>query len=365
MNNDRIRRVLREMEQAGIPQMIVSDPVAIYYLTGRKIFSGERLLALYLQVNGGHKLVINELFPQSAEPDGQLELVWYSDTQDGVELLHQFADKASPMGIDKNWPARFPLRLQELGGGSAYVNGSPIIDRVRMIKDQEEQEKMRRSSQINDQVMAELLTWVGKGLTEEEMAEKAKAIYRAHGCEGLSFPPIVSYGRGAAEPHHEPGDARAKRGDCVLLDIGGMKDGYASDMTRTVFLGEVSPRQREIYEIVREACQRGINAARPGNRMCDVDLAARRYIEERGYGAYFTHRTGHSIGLEDHEYGDVSAVNQAVIQPGQCFSVEPGIYLPEEDLGVRIEDLVLITEDGCQVLNQFTKELLVIPMEEN
>ena len=241
MNNDRIRRVLREMEQAGIPQMIVSDPVAIYYLTGRKIFSGERLLALYLQVNGGHKLVINELFPQSAEPDGQLELVWYSDTQDGVELLHQFADKASPMGIDKNWPARFLLRLQELGGGSAYVNGSPIIDRVRMIKDQEEQEKMRRSSQINDQVMAELLTWVGKGLTEEEMAEKAKAIYRAHGCEGLSFPPIVSYGRGAAEPHHEPGDARAKRGDCVLLDIGGMKDGYASDMTRTVFLGRCPP----------------------------------------------------------------------------------------------------------------------------
>ena len=142
-----------------------------------------------------------------------------------------------------------------------------------------------------------------------------------------------------------------------------MKDHYASDMTRTVFLGTVSERQREIYEIVLEANLRGIAAAKPGNRMCDVDRACREYIEEKGYGKYFTHRTGHSIGLEDHEAGDVSSVNETVIQPGQCFSVEPGIYLPEEHIGVRIEDLVLITETGCEVLNSFPKDLMVIPVE--
>lgn len=134
-------------------------------------------------------------------------------------------------------------------------------------------------------------------------------------------------------------------------------------MTRTVFIGEVSDRAREIYEIVREANMRGIAAAKPGNRMCDVDLAARSYIEEKGYGQYFTHRTGHSIGLEDHEAGDVSSVNTDIIRPGQCFSVEPGIYLPDEEIGVRIEDLVLITEDGCEVLNHFTKDLIVVPQE--
>lgn len=104
-------------------------------------------------------------------------------------------------------------------------------------------------------------------------------------------------------------------------------------------------------------------AAKPGNRMCDVDLAARNYIEEKGFGEYFTHRTGHSIGLEDHEFGDVSSVNTDIIKVGQCFSVEPGIYLPDENIGVRIEDLVLITEDGCEVLNDYTKELIVVPEE--
>ena len=117
--------------------------------------------------------------------------------------------------------------------------------------------------------------------------------------------------------------------------------------------------------MVKEANLRGIAAATPGARMCDVDRAARDYITQQGYGPYFTHRTGHSIGLEVHESGDVSAVNQAVIQPGQCFSVEPGIYLPQEGIGVRIEDLVLITETGCEVLNHYPKELTVIPFSEN
>ena len=113
-------------------------------------------------------------------------------------------------------------------------------------------------------------------------------------------------------------------------------------------------------DIVLEANLRGIAAAKPGNRMCDVDLAARNYIEEKGYGKYFTHRTGHSCGLEDHEFGDVSSVNEDIIKPGQCFSVEPGIYLSEEGIGVRIEDLVITTEDGCEALNKYTKDVIIV-----
>ena len=129
-------------------------------------------------------------------------------------------------------------------------------------------------------------------------------------------------------------------------------DDYCSDMTRTVFLGTVSDRQREIYEIVREANRRGIAAAKPGVRMCDVDKAARDYITQQGFGPYFTHRTGHSIGLEVHEAGDVSAVNENVVTPGMCFSIEPGIYLPGK-FGVRIEDLALVTENGVEILNAY------------
>ena len=359
MDVGKVSKILDMMKTQELSQMIISDSTAIFYLIGKWIHSGERLLTLYLNVNGNHKLVINELFPQ--EKDLGVDLVWYNDTQDAVQVLSEVVEKDKPIGIDKTWPAGFLLRLQELEAGSKFLNGSMIVDYVRMIKDKKEQEFMRTSSKLNDEAMEKLIPYVVKGLTENELVEVAKGIYKEIGCDNISFDPIIAYAKGAADPHHATDESKGKRGDCVVLDIGGYKNDYASDMTRTVFIGEVSERAREIYDIVVEANRRGIEMAKPGNRMCDVDFACRSYIEEKGFGKYFTHRTGHSIGLECHEYGDVSSVNEDIIQPGQCFSVEPGIYLAEEGIGVRIEDLVLITEDGCEVLNHFTKDLIVVP----
>ncbi|MFV0363616.1 MAG: M24 family metallopeptidase [Suipraeoptans sp.] len=359
MDQNKLKRVLKSMEENKVPQMIISDPVAIFYLTGHWIHPGERLLALYLNVNGEHKMMINKLFPQ--EGDMGVDIIWYDDIDDGVEMLSKYVDKDKVMGIDKTWPSKFLIRLQELGGGSKFVNGSPIVDYIRMIKDEKEQALMIESSRINDIVMEKIIPYVVKGMTERELNAKVREIYKEMGCEDVSFDPITAYEKGAADPHHVTDDSKGKTGDCVVLDIGGFKDNYASDMTRTVFIGKVSDRQREIYDIVNEACRRGIEAAKPGNRMCDVDLAARNYIEEKGFGKYFTHRTGHSIGLEDHEFGDVSSVNTDIIKPGQVFSVEPGIYIQDEGIGVRIEDLVLITEDGNKNLNHFTKDLIVVP----
>jgi len=130
-------------------------------------------------------------------------------------------------------------------------------------------------------------------------------------------------------------------------------------MTRTVFYKSVSDKAREIYEIVKEANLRAISSVKPGVRFCDIDAAAREYIEEKGYGKYFTHRTGHSIGIEVHDFGDVSSINEDTVAPGMVFSIEPGIYL-EGQVGVRIEDLVLVTEQGCEVLNKFSKDLIII-----
>lgn len=361
MDQERVKRVLKSMEEQDLTQIIISDATTIFYLTGKWIHAGERLLVLLLNLNGNHKLVINELFPQ--EQDLGVDIVWYNDVQDGVEVLCQCLDKQKPVGIDKVWPASFLLKLMDLGGGSKFVNGSFIVDKVRMIKDDIEKDFMRDVSKHNDQVMEKLIPWVIKGKTEIELADKVKELQKAVGCDDISFSPITAYGKGAADPHHTPDESKGSTGDCVVLDIGGIKNDYVSDMTRTVFIGSVSDRAREIYEIVLEANLRGIAAAKPGNKMSDVDRAARSYIEEKGYGEFFTHRTGHSIGLECHEYGDVSLANDDIIKPGQCFSVEPGIYLLEEGIGIRIEDLVLITEDGCEVLNQFTKELIIVPEE--
>ena len=361
MDQGKLNRILTKMEAQGMPQMIISDPPTIYYLTGKWIHPGERLLALYLNVNGNHKLVINKLFPQ--EKDLGVELIWYDDVEDAVEILSRFVEKDKPIGIDKVWPARFLLRLQELGAGSKFLNGSMIVDYVRMIKDEHEQELMREASRVNDQIMEKLIPLVVKGYSENELNAKVREMYAETGHSGVSFDPITAYGRSGADPHHVTDDTKGKRGDSVVLDIGGILNDYCSDMTRTVFIGEVSDKAREVYEIVKEAQQRGIDAVKPGARMCDVDLACRNYITEKGYGEYFTHRTGHSIGMEDHEYGDVSSVNEDIIQVGQVFSIEPGIYLLDEGIGVRIEDLVIVTEDGCEVLNHFTKDLIVVPEE--
>lgn len=359
MNTERVRRTAAAMCENGVELLLASDPVVIRYLTGTSLESGERLIALLIRQDGDCRMILNDLFTAQRT---DVDTVFYNDTEDAVALVAAELSGVKTLAVDKNWPARFLLSLQEKAPDVRYINSSPIIDNVRIVKDAGEQEKMIRSSEANDRVMSRLIPLIREGQTEKELAAIVERLYREEGCEGMSFPPICSFAGNAADPHHGPDDTAGTAGDCLVIDIGGMKDGYASDMTRTVFLGRVTDRQREIYEIVKEANRLGRAAARPGNRMRDVDNAARGYIESKGFGRYFTHRTGHSIGLEDHEWGDVSSVNDAVIRPGQCFSVEPGIYIPEEKIGVRIEDLVLITGDGCRVLNSYSRELTVVPV---
>ena len=358
MYTDRINRVLDLMKEKDLTQMIVSNRYSIFWMTGVMIEPGERLYALYLNINGSHKAFVNNLFKTDADFD--MDKIFYDDTEDPIKMISDVTDHTKPLGIDKNWPSGFLIRLIDLNGASKYVDGSDIVDFCRQVKDEKEQELMRISSRLNDMAMERLVKLVGQGYSEEELVVMLKDIYKELGCDGISFEPIITFGKGAATPHHVTDGTKGKKGDCVVMDIGAYKDGYASDMTRTVFLGEVSDRHRLIYETVAEANRRGIAAAKPGNKMSDVDKACRDYITEKGFGQYFTHRTGHGIGLEEHEAGDVSSANDAIIRVGQCFSVEPGIYIPEENIGVRVEDLVIVQEDGAELLNHYPKEIVLI-----
>lgn len=357
MNQERLTKVLREMEMRKIPQLLVSDPSSIFYLTGKWIHPGERMLVLYISIHDDHKLFINELFP--VYEDLGVEKIWFKDTDDSVELLSKYMNKEETAGIDKNWPSRFLLRLMELKGASTFVNGSVVLDRARMQKDEKERDFMRETSRINDLAVEKLISLIPQGLTEKKMAQVLSSIYEELGADGYSFSPIIAFGANAADPHHEPDNSIVKPGDSVIIDIGCRKNSYCSDMTRTVFYKEVSEASRKVYNTVLEANKRAIDMIKPGVRFCDIDAAARNYIEAEGYGKYFTHRTGHSIGIEVHDFGDVSSVNTDKLEPGMIFSVEPGIYLAGE-VGVRIEDLVLVTEDGCEVLNKYDKELSII-----
>ena len=357
MATGRLEKVKKQMAEYGYETLIISDPVSIYYITGLLVHPGERMLALLMEKDRT-MLFINKLFPVKAAEG--LELVWYSDSEDPAAILasHIRDRENSVIGIDKTWPARFLLRLQELMPNAVYKNGSMAVDGVRMMKDAAECDKMREASRLNDEALQILEKRITEGKSETAMISELQDIYRGLGT-GFSFDPIICYGASCADPHHECNDTTVKPGDSVIMDIGCTYEKYCSDMTRTVFYKSVSEEGRRVYELVLKANLNAIAAVKPGARFCDIDNAARSVIEEAGYGPYFTHRTGHSIGLEVHDYGDVSSVNQDVLKPGMIFSVEPGIYL-EGNLGVRIEDLVLVTEDGCEVLNKVSKELRII-----
>lgn len=357
MNQDRVERVLENMNKKGLSQMVISDPADIFFLTGRWINPGERLLALYLNQNGKHKILINRLF--TVPEDLGVEKVWFFDTDDSVGLLNSCIDHSSALGIDKNLAARFLLPLIDMNSATKYVLASDCVGKVRSCKDDTERNLMREASRVNDQAMAEFVKNVRAGVTERQVAESMEKIYRSFGAEGHSFEPLVAFGQNAAMGHHAPDDTTLKEGDCVLIDVGCRKDSYCADMTRTFFFKSTSEHAQKIYNIVLKANEAAEAMIKPGVKFCEIDRAARSIIEEAGYGKEFTHRLGHSIGIEVHEVGDVSCVNQDEVRPGMTFSIEPGIYV-EGEVGVRIEDLVLVTETGCEVLNHYTKELKII-----
>ncbi len=357
MHKERIQRVLSTMQQQQLSQMIISDPASIFYLLDKWIHPGERMLVLYLNLDGEHKLFINELFPVYEELG--VDKIWFKDTDQPIALLAQHVMGENVVGIDKNWPAKFLLELMELKPDCHYVNGSPLIDQIRAVKDTLEMDSMRQASSFNDTAMKSIIDFLSPEYSEKQVTQNLLAIYEQLGTDGPSFDPIIAYGANTADPHHGPGNAILKEGDSIIIDIGCKYASYCADMTRTVFYKSASDQARTVYNIVKEANSRAIALIKPGVRFCDIDAAARDYIEEQGYGKYFTHRTGHSIGIEVHDFGDVSAVNTDCVAPGMIFSIEPGIYLPGE-FGVRIEDLVLVTEDGCEVLNKFNKELTIV-----
>ena len=355
MKTSRLNRVMTGMEQMNLSQALVTSTESIYYLTGLWIAPGERLLALLID-KGECKLFVNHMFA-TPRVDG-LRLVEFDDSDDSVQAL---AAHVSPgrLGIDKAWPSRFLLSLMEVRGDIRPVNGSRPVDEARMLKDQEEIEALRASSRMNDRVTGQLRTRLTEGETELAVARRYDELGALEGASGLGFEPLICFGAGCAEPHHATGKARLQKGDAVILDVGVNVDHALSDMTRPVFFGAASDEQKKVYEIVRAANQAGKAAVRPGARLSDIDRAARSVIEQAGYGPNFLHRTGHGLGLEVHEPQDVSAVSPAVAQSGMVFSIEPGVYLAGR-FGVRVEDLVLVTEDGCECLNALDRDLMVV-----
>ena len=355
MNQARIDRVAAYMREQGLPQILVTATASVYYLTGLWVEPHERMLALCLDQDGSAVLYANEIFGLLSTPD--LPVVPHTDSDDPVAALAAHL-RPGTVGIDKFWYSKFLIGLMAHRPDVTPVLGSAPVDLARRSKDEAERAAMRHASAMNDQVVAAAIAAIRPGVRENELASLVNREYLARGadCEGAM---LVCFGPNGADPHHGADATVLRPGDSVTLDIFTPIGRYWCDMTRTVFYQTVSEKQWEVYELVRKANEAAEAAVRPGVLLSDLDRIARDIITAGGYGPNFTHRLGHGCGLECHEPPDVSGVSDTPLEPGMVFSVEPGIYLPGE-FGVRIEDLVLVTETGCEVLNQYPKDLQVI-----
>lgn len=298
VDDQRVARVLDALEaQHPGAQLLVNDPWSIYYLTGFYADMFERFCGVLLARDCEPVIMVNALH-QLPEYDNA-RVAYHTDTDVVTDAIASEIDPAKPLGIDTVMRSGFLMPLMERHAASEFFLGDFAVTAARTYKDAAEQELMRVSSAANDAVMADAIKLVHEGVTEREIADQMLGLYRKHGCEDFSFPPIVSFGANAGDPHHEPDDTVLKRGDVVLFDIGGRYRNYCSDMTRTFFWGEPDEETARIYDIVRRANEAAEALIAPGVRMCDLDRAARDVIEDAGYGKYFTHRLGHSIGLQD------------------------------------------------------------------
>lgn len=333
-----------------IQQVLITDPQNIAYLIGQHFEVGERFIGLLFQPNKKPALYLNKLFHAAYDP--RIEVIQYMDSDPVLSDLNQRFCEGN-IGIDGHCPASVLFSLMEQSENQErFFNASYLIDRLRAIKSSKEQQLMQAASLRNDAIMERVRKILKPGISELEIADQIKAWQAEDGLSGISFAPIVSINEHIADPHASPTSRILKENDAIVIDMGGIYQGYCSDMTRTFYLRNTPD---DIYNVCLQANLAAIAAVKAGVRFSDIDKAARDVIDKAGYGEYFTHRTGHGIGHEVHEPYDVSSTNCANVEAGMIFSIEPGIYLPQKT-GVRIEDLVIATEEGCIVLNNYPKD---------
>jgi Xaa-Pro aminopeptidase len=343
--NERVERLRERLEEP----LLVSAPANVHYLSGL-VSSNAALLVEPERVR---------LFTDFRYAEGARAL-------DGVEVevvkrdLYLSLSKLLTGRVGFEASAVTYASWETLSGGEVeLVSRRGLVEGLRAVKDESELRAVRAAAGITNRLYEQLAEEQFVGKSERELAWRIEVLFHELGAEGLAFPPVVAAGANGARPHTDPGDDPIGPGQTVVVDAGCMVDGYCSDCTRTFAVGEISDSLQEIYELTRLAQQAGLDAVRPGAIGRDVDAAARAVIADAGYGESFGHGLGHGIGLLVHEAPNLRPESTDVLAAGNAVTVEPGIYLSVVG-GVRIEDLVVVTEDGCDALTTFPKELMTV-----
>ncbi len=358
----RMARSADQAEAAGLTGILVAPGPDLMYLAGyMPIAITERLTLLVVQKQRDPAMILPVLERPDAEHAPSAGTIALTDWTDGSDPYALAAPLLEPDGryaiSDSAWALQL-LGLQAALPGTRYVSMTSALPMLRGVKDADELERLAGAGAAADACYEELSRLPFAGRTEHQVAADLAALLISHGHSQVDFT-IVGSGPNGANPHHEASDRTIEDGDMVVLDFGGLKDGYGSDTTRTLHVGEPTDEEREVHEIVRRAQQAGFEAVRPGVECQEIDRACRRVITEAGYGEQFIHRTGHGIGLTTHEPPYMVEGETHPLEPGMCFSIEPGIYLSGR-FGVRIEDIVTVTEDGGRRLNNTPHEMRIV-----
>jgi Xaa-Pro aminopeptidase len=349
---DRLTRVRAVMSDLGVDVLLLSDGHDLPYVTGYYAMPLERLTMLVVPREGDATMVIPRLeAPRVEEHPDVFGLRPWGETEDPTAVVAGLVGEARHIAIGDQMWARFLVELLPQLPGAAFQRAVDVVGPLRMVKDAAEIDALAAAGASVDVIAAQLqageIPLVGR--TEAEVSADLSARIVAGGHDKVNFA-IVAAGENAASPHHHAGSRVIREGEIVLFDFGGTMAGYCSDTTRCVFTGDVAPDVAEAYEVLHSAQQAAVAAATIGTPCEDVDRTARRIITDAGYGEYFVHRTGHGIGMEEHEDPYIVEGNARPIRAGHAFSIEPGIYVPGR-WGMRLEDILIATPDGPVAVN--------------
>lgn len=356
----RLERLAHALTTEGIDAFFATSPITMGYLRGYFEDGHERFLTLAINSDGRSRLICPALSASQARRAGIADIASWRDGEDPLIHLATLADewnlRSGILAVDDEMRAQILLKMQGTLPAALFKPGQAILSRLMKNKDEAELDLLRQAAKIADDAFDAVLPQIKTGLIETQLDQMIKDEMSRLG--GVPTFCIVATGANGAEPHHLSDATPIKEGDVVVLDFGCDVGGYKSDITRVVCAGKATDEARKVYDIVYRSQAAGRAAARSGIAAQEVDRAARKVIEDAGYGEFFVHRTGHGIGMRGHEEPYMVEGNMDLLEPGQCFSVEPGIYLPG-NFGVRIENIVAATVDGHESLNREPSSTLI------
>ncbi|MCD8919203.1 M24 family metallopeptidase [Staphylococcus gallinarum] len=349
----KLEQITTELQQQQADAAWITTPLNIFYFTGYLSDPHERLLALLIKNNGDQILFCPQLEVDEVKNSPfEGEIIGYLDTENALDKHHETYNKllieAHHLTVHRQRELIDAFNVNQFG------DIDQTIKALRNVKSDSEITKIKKACELADKCIEIGVAYLSEGVTEREVVNHIENEIKRYGVNEMSFDTMVLFGDHAASPHGTPGNRKLQQDEFVLFDLGVIYDNYCSDMTRTVQFGTPSKEAQAIYDVVLKAELEAIAAIKPGVTIKDVDAIARNIISEAGYGEYFPHRLGHGLGLEEHEYQDVSSSNNNQFEAGMVVTVEPGVYVPGV-AGVRIEDDILVTEDGYEILTGYEK----------